>query len=194
VKDTPSDALVDFTWETQEEAIVPEVNNETHLDASVEETAETGNDLNLDFSLTPDEVPSQPEVSLGDDLDETPALDLWTWLGDDSIWLDSLKNDIQVGDTKSDDTQAEDINLDTAVTRFITQITTIKDKNLVLIAEDEKEIETLEWEIKWLKDKITQIKSTIKSLKDDNDKIDSKIGLLTGEKTASFNRTRKKAA
>ena len=62
--DAPSDALVDFTLDEKEENIIPEVENISDSNTSIEEVVDTGSDLNLDFSLTPDEPVAQKEVPL----------------------------------------------------------------------------------------------------------------------------------
>jgi len=188
--DAPSDALVDFTLDEKEENIIPEVENISDSNTSIEEVVDTGSDLNLDFSLTPDEPVAQKEVPL----DSTPVKEDTTIdFGGALNEISDLKNDIKVENKETTSAENDTFDLETAIWGFIEQITTIKKKNLSLVEQDEKQIESLEWEIKGLRDQISDLKWVIKSLKDDNDKIDSKIWLLNGNKAASFHKTRKKA-
>jgi hypothetical protein len=188
--DTTSDTLVDFTLDDKEEAVIPEVTPIVDSNTSTEEVVDAGNDLNLDFSLTPDEPVVQKEVILEPvAVKEDTTIDFGGALDE----MSDLKSDIKTKDIEVESAQNDNFDLETAIWGFIDQISTIKEKNLKQNELLEKEIESLEWDIKISRDKITDLRWSIKSLKDDNDKIDSKIWLLNGNKAASFHKTRKKA-
>jgi len=188
--DTTSDTLVDFTLDDKEEAVIPEVTPIVDSNTSTEEVVDAGNDLNLDFSLTPDEPVVQKEVILEPvAVKEDTTIDFGGALDE----MSDLKSDIKTKDIEVESAQNDNFDLETAIWGFIDQISTIKEKNLKQNELLEKEIESLEWDIKISRDKITDLRWSIKSLKDDNDKIDSKIWLLNWNKAASFHKTRKKA-
>ena len=106
--DTTSDTLVDFTLDDKEEAVIPEVTPIVDSNTSTEEVVDAGNDLNLDFSLTPDEPVVQKEVILEPvAVKEDTTIDFGGALDE----MSDLKSDIKTKDIEVESAQNDNFDL-----------------------------------------------------------------------------------